>query len=141
MEPLLPSYFEFKDALVGDNLEGGRKGARKLLQGIQKVDNKVFESDALAYWEQNASEMEKALEHLDHFGDIEQLRDAFMLVSNAMIAVSDAFQLGHDSIYIQHCPMANSDQGADWISREQAILNPYFGASMLKCGEVKRPIQ
>jgi Cu(I)/Ag(I) efflux system membrane fusion protein len=36
--------------------------------------------------------------------------------------------------------MASNDQGADWISREAEILNPYFGEKMLKCGTVKDTI-
>jgi Cu(I)/Ag(I) efflux system membrane fusion protein len=36
--------------------------------------------------------------------------------------------------------MAFDDKGADWLQLDEDILNPYFGASMLKCGEVKKVI-
>ena len=32
--------------------------------------------------------------------------------------------------------MAFDYEGADWLSREPAILNPYFGDEMLTCGTV-----
>jgi Cu(I)/Ag(I) efflux system membrane fusion protein len=48
-------------------------------------------------------------------------------------------------IYLQHCPMAfGEEKGANWISKENKIMNPYlgksdptYGAGMLHCGEVK----
>jgi Cu(I)/Ag(I) efflux system membrane fusion protein len=58
-----------------------------------------------------------------------------------MIAVAEAFRPGKSMIYIQHCPMADSNKGADWLSKEKEIRNPYFGASMLKCGEVTKTIE
>jgi hypothetical protein len=32
------------------------------------------------------------------------------------------------------CPMAFEDKGALWVQAEGKIANPYFGASMLRCG-------
>ena len=36
--------------------------------------------------------------------------------------------------YVQHCPMAFDNAGANWLSEESAIRNPYFGDAMLTCG-------
>jgi len=33
--------------------------------------------------------------------------------------------------------MAFGNEGADWLSKEEAIQNPYFGDKMMKCGVVK----
>jgi Cu(I)/Ag(I) efflux system membrane fusion protein len=33
--------------------------------------------------------------------------------------------------------MAFDNQGADWLQRGEQINNPYFGASMLRCGEIR----
>ncbi len=37
--------------------------------------------------------------------------------------------------------MADNNNGAYWLSKEEQILNPYFGDAMLKCGEVKQTIE
>ena len=37
--------------------------------------------------------------------------------------------------------MVNNDEGAFWLSTEEEILNPYYGASMLRCGEVVEEIE
>ena len=45
-----------------------------------------------------------------------------------------------DTFYVQHCPMANDNNGADWLSKEKEIKNPYYGDKMLKCGMVSETI-
>ena len=37
-------------------------------------------------------------------------------------------------IYYQYCPMYNGGKGANWLSKENIIKNPYFGDQMLTCG-------
>ena len=39
-------------------------------------------------------------------------------------------------LFVQYCPMAFDDKGADWISDIQDIQNPYFGDKMMRCGFV-----
>jgi len=58
-----------------------------------------------------------------------------------MIGLAKAFYTTDEAIYIQHCPMANSNKGADWLSLSDEIRNPYFGADMLTCGEVTEELQ
>lgn len=41
------------------------------------------------------------------------------------------------AVYQQHCPMYHDGKGADWISKESGIKNPYYGSMMLSCGSVK----
>jgi hypothetical protein len=44
-------------------------------------------------------------------------------------------------IYYQYCPMANKGKGANWLSMENKIKNPYYGTQMLTCGKVLETIQ
>jgi Cu(I)/Ag(I) efflux system membrane fusion protein len=37
--------------------------------------------------------------------------------------------------------MANDNKGADWLSFDKAIKNPYFGDKMLQCGSVEQTIK
>ena len=46
-----------------------------------------------------------------------------------------------NTIYIQHCPMADNNKGADWLSLNKAIKNPYFGDKMLHCGSVIKVVE
>ena len=58
-----------------------------------------------------------------------------------MIEIAKLFKPLNEPLYIQHCPMADENKGADWLSMEKEILNPYFGKSMLTCGEVTGTIK
>jgi len=44
------------------------------------------------------------------------------------------------SVRLAFCPMANSDQGAEWIQAGTVVDNSYFGESMLSCGEVRATV-
>ena len=58
-----------------------------------------------------------------------------------MIALTRSFGPPGDALYLQYCPMANNDQGANWLSTYSEIRNPYFGDMMLKCGETQDTIE
>ena len=83
----------------------------------------------------------KGLEHVHHFSDIKQLRNTFQTVSSTMIVMTEKYTPLGKTIYVQHCPMADNNKGADWLSEENEIRNPYFGNSMLTCGEVTKEIK
>lgn len=65
----------------------------------------------------------------------------FETLSNALIAAvqetPDAFE---NDLFIMHCPMVYGDRGADWLQSNDQLQNPYFGAMMLKCGDVVETI-
>jgi Cu(I)/Ag(I) efflux system membrane fusion protein len=37
--------------------------------------------------------------------------------------------------------MAFGNKGADWLAKEEAVRNPYFGDKMMKCGLVKKVLE
>ena len=44
---------------------------------------------------------------------------------------------GESSHHLTFCPMAFDFAGAHWLQDHEQIDNPYFGAKMLRCGEVR----
>ena len=58
-----------------------------------------------------------------------------------MINSLQAFGTDHHTYFVQYCPMAMDNEGADWLSTEEQIRNPYFGDKMMKCGSVKRELK
>ncbi|MFX3626045.1 MAG: efflux RND transporter periplasmic adaptor subunit [bacterium] len=65
----------------------------------------------------------------------EELFEALKIKNSqpALFEDTKAFKPFQERVFIQHCPMANNNSGADWISKSEEILNSYFGASMLNC--------
>lgn len=64
-----------------------------------------------------------------NFKNIDQLRDSFKQLSILYIANAKKEEL--KGLMVAECPMAK----AKWIQKEGSIANPYYGKSMLECGE------
>lgn len=73
--------------------------------------------------------------------DIEAQRALFSGLSNEMIAKVKAVGLRSGEVYIEYCPMAMNDKGASWLSNQRLVRNPYYGDSMLDCGEIKETLK
>ncbi|MGY8914062.1 MAG: DUF3347 domain-containing protein, partial [Flavobacteriales bacterium] len=72
--------------------------------------------------------------------DIDVQREHFITLSENMISISSNLKEISNSLFVQNCPMANKNKGADWLSWEKEIRNPYYGEAMMTCGEVKQVI-
>ncbi|MDX9812063.1 MAG: efflux RND transporter periplasmic adaptor subunit [Bacteroidales bacterium] len=141
LQPLYFSYIKWKDALTKDDFEEAQKNATDMKSQLEKINMSLFKSDAHDAWMNFQGSLSKNLEHVHHFSDIEQLRKAFQSVSVTMIEMTNIFTPLANTIYVQHCPMADNNKGADWLSLEKEIRNPYFGSSMLTCGEITKEIK
>ncbi|KAA2217442.1 efflux RND transporter periplasmic adaptor subunit [Maribacter flavus] len=128
----LPAYLNLKNSLVLGNAEQTSKEAKAMMEALQKIDNSEL------------GKMEK-----DHFGkitemirailgnqDIENQRAHFVSFNEHLVAITRNLNTFEKTLYIQQCPMANSNKGALWLSTEKEIKNPYFGDAMLTCGAV-----
>jgi Cu(I)/Ag(I) efflux system membrane fusion protein len=138
LNPLYSQYFKLKDALTEDDFQSAKVKAKELKTVFGKIDMKAFKDESHEEWMDYHGKMQKILEHIHHHDNIEDLRKNFIALSDWMIQLTETFQPISETLYLQHCPMADNDKGADWLSKEEPIINPYFGASMLSCGEVKK---
>ncbi len=81
--------------------------------------------------------MKAALDKIKEAGGIEPMREGFEGLSNELIVVVEQFGVyPAKTLYKFNCPMAFNNKGADWLQMHKDTRNPYFGASMLKCGQV-----
>lgn len=68
-------------------------------------------------------------------------RPHFETLSKVIIASLKQGSLTSDEpLYVMHCPMVYGATGADWIQATDTLKNPYFGAAMLMCGELKESL-
>ena len=72
--------------------------------------------------------------------DVAKQRETFALLSKSMYELAKASKQG-TPVYYQHCPMYNNGKGANWLSKENAIKNPYYGSQMLTCGSTVETIE
>jgi len=137
LDQVLVSYLELKNSLVETNPTNASLSADLLLQSIMKVDMKLLKGDAHMYWMEQHNAMQSHGEKIKNATDVEEQRNQFDFLSQAMINSVKAFGTNEKTYYVQYCPMAKDNKGANWISSEEQIRNPYFGDKMMKCGSVK----
>lgn len=140
LSPLTKDYLEMKASLSSDDFEGAKASLKTFKTTLSQVDMNIFKGDAHNEWMSLKKPLDESIQHAEHVTGIDDLRVLFGELSTAYVQVAKTFKLTDKTLYIQHCPMAFDNTGADWISSDSTILNPYFGASMLKCGSVKEKI-
>jgi Cu(I)/Ag(I) efflux system membrane fusion protein len=134
---IVEKYVRLQKALAGDDPEASTGAADNLTAVLSEVDMGLVTGEAHDLWMSHATMLKAALNEILKSEEIEPMRNAFQGLSNELIAAVEEFGIPRGrTLYRAHCPMAFDNRGADWLQLEEEILNPYFGASMLKCGEV-----
>ena len=134
------SYLLLKDALVASDQQKAAENVNDILGKAQKVDMSLVKDKAHIYWMEQLKAIQSHGKKIGESEDIEEQRKQFDFLSQALIKSIKVFGVEGDTFYVQHCPMANDNDGADWLSKHKKILNPYFGEKMLTCGTVQDTI-
>ena len=134
------TYFSVKDALVESNNKKAIEGANEMLNKAKEVDMSLVKGKAHIFWMEQLKAIQSHGKKITETEDIEAQRKQFDFLSQALIKSIKVFGITNSTFYVQHCPMANDNEGADWLSKQEKILNPYFGEKMLTCGTVQDTI-
>lgn len=94
----------------------------------------LVKDEAHSYWMDQANAIKSHTTTISKSDDLEKQRDQFRFLSDALINALTVFGVADQTYFIQHCPMANNNKGANWISKDPKIKNPYYGDKMLTCG-------
>lgn len=131
-QTVLDSYLKLKDALVDSNMEQAQKWADETLQ---KVEN-FKEMEMNETGKIQVAKIGESLSGISNENSIAAQRNHFMALSESMIKIGNQMKELDREMYVQHCPMANNSKGANWLSSEREIRNPYYGKEMLTCGSI-----
>jgi Cu(I)/Ag(I) efflux system membrane fusion protein len=135
------NYIKLKDALVKDDSNVVIKEAKNTLRNLTNVDMKLLTvKKTHSNWMSLEKEIKSSVSSISGTTDIKEQRSYFKHLSMYLISAIEIFGI-NEKVYSQFCPMADNDKGAYWLSREEKVLNPYFGDAMLKCGSVKQIIE
>lgn len=137
---LTQSYLALKDAFVATDPAQAGTGAAAMLDKLAQVDMSLVAGDAHRYWMEQQGALQAHSQKIVELTDVEEQRRQFDFLSQALIKTIKVFGIPDDTLYIQHCPMAFDNEGAEWISSAEQIRNPYFGDQMLSCGIVQETI-
>jgi Cu(I)/Ag(I) efflux system membrane fusion protein len=137
LSAILQAYLILKNDLVKDNAAAAIKAETNLLTQINKVNNLNLSEPELKDWQMRKNKMQRISSSTTQKVDIKEQRARFILLSKELIALAQKYESDNGRLYIEYCPMADAAKGAFWISEQKEIFNPFFGSSMLKCGEVR----
>jgi len=140
LKQIFDDYFKLKNALTKDDLATAKSSAATMLTSLEKVNMSEFKGDAHVEWMKYETKIKAVLTQIKSQNELGEIRKSFGSISDEMLGLAENFKPLSTKIYVQHCPMADSNRGADWLSLEEKIVNPYFGEAMLTCGEVTNTI-
>jgi Cu(I)/Ag(I) efflux system membrane fusion protein len=136
LNAVLVEYLKVQEALSGDSAKEAAAAAAALAQKLSTVDMKLLEGEAHVAWMGDLKALSAGVKHLARAGEIKKQREVFATLSEAMAAAVRRFHPAAGEVFVMKCPMAFGGRGARWLQNDKAVRNPYFGAAMLKCGEV-----
>jgi membrane fusion protein, copper/silver efflux system len=139
--PVYRHYLEAQTRLAGDDLAGFTHAAEQMHQAVQAVPTDDLSRVARSVWSGLARRLRTQQEQVSQLTDIKAARLLFETYSMAALELLYRFSYpGDDELVVAFCPMAMDDAGGHWLQVDGQIANPYFGASMLRCGwVVERP--
>ncbi|WP_338840602.1 DUF3347 domain-containing protein [Flavobacterium ginsenosidimutans] len=136
LQSVYDAYFTVKDALIKSDSKLTSAKAKDLLTAITAVKMDKLKSNEHTVWMKVVKKLTADAKSISATTDLKKQRETFKSLSKNtydLIKVSSPEQ----TIYKQYCPMAD----ADWLSKEKAVKNPYYGSSMLTCGNVVETIK
>jgi len=134
--PLLSSYYELKNALVGSNQQLAAQKAAELTATVPSLDIRGLAGDELKTVKDLQIKLSADAKAIAGAKDLVTQRNAFSSLSFSVYALAKVIKLSDQTFYYDFCPMKKSY----WLSSEAAIKNPYYGNQMLTCGSVKDTI-
>ena len=139
MQTVYDAYFDLKDALIKSDATIAATKAATLLKAINAIKMETLGDNHVAYMNVE-KDLKLHAEHISESKDIAHQRDHFSSLSTAMYQLLKIAK-ANTTIYYDHCPMYNDGKGANWLSKDAAIKNPYYGSVMLSCGKVQETIK
>jgi copper chaperone CopZ len=135
--PVFDAYFALKDALVASDAKKAAAQAAEFSAAVKAVPMEGMDADLHTVWMRVMELLANTSSGIASKADLGAQRKAFAELTEPMFALVKAGP-GSTPIYLDHCPMYEG--GADWLSRDKAIRNPFYGAQMMSCGSVKETI-
>ena len=132
MAKLLGPYGEIHRALAADKTQGVTKAAERIAKGIRglKASAKAIKGKHAKHYAALPAKLRKAAKTLIAAKGIKAQREAFKALSRPMALWATLSKPA--GVNVVFCSMAKGS----WLQTKKVIANPYYGASMLRCGQI-----
>lgn len=140
LQSVFDNYFLVKDALIQSDASATAIVAKELVSAISNVKMDKLEMDVHMVWMKVLNQLKTDATQMANSKDIKKQRNHFVTLSKEMYSLMKVAKYD-EMVYYQHCPMANDGKGANWLSKQNEIKNPYYGSRMLTCGKTVETIK
>ena len=137
IQHVLTEYLKLKNALVADKSKEAAEAGNSLKAALDKMGGDLMTASGQKAFADLGGDTKIHAEHIGSAGgNIKQQREYFQKLSKNIYDLVKAFG-ATQTLYKDYCPMVK----AIWLSEIKPIKNPYYGKSMLTCGNVQETIQ
>lgn len=123
----LQDYMKIKSALVNDEYAQVKQSATAMQESLEELELTKEQHNSLKNVVFNLAKAE----------DISTQRRYFAQLSQHVYQIVRKSNITDKTLYLQSCGMAMGGQGAEWISYEEEVRNPFMGQKMPGCGSVE----
>lgn len=117
---VLDAYAKIQAALAGDNVEGVADAAKTIATALTDDPNKILPAAITQ------------AEALGKAKTITEARAAFKALNEILVRYLAKEKVQTGQYQVVYCDMAK----ATWLQTDKAVKNPYYGKSMLTCGQI-----
>lgn len=140
LKTVFDKYFLVKEALIASDGSKTALASKDLLAAVNNVKMDKLDMDVHMVWMKVLNTLKEDAEHISDTKDVKHQRDHFATLSKDIYTLIKASKY-EVPVYYQFCPMFNDGKGANWLSTEATVKNPYYGAKMLTCGKTVETIK
>jgi len=125
VEKVLVEYSAIQQTLSNDSVQGIDSAAQKI--GALASETRASDPDVQALIDDL-----KATSGKIQGQDLETARDTFFELSKPLLVYLNKYYSGSNTYFRYFCGMAKKG----WVQTEKGTRNPYYGSSMLTCGDL-----
>ena len=119
-------YFNIQTALANDDIAGTVAAAKQLSTQLEHMHAAGMPDTTI---------IGSSVAMIAAANDLNKAREPFEKLSIMLFSLIKESGTAGNTIYRFYCPMVFNNKGAYWFQNHAQLINPYFGAVMLRCGE------
>lgn len=130
MTNIAEKYLLIQEKLASDKTDLVKNLALEINSMAAELAQIEIPAEHKEHYQNLADKLQSAAQNLSNSKNIKKMREAFAELSKPMAMWAGMYQ--PEGINVVFCSMAPGS----WLQRGEDIQNPYFGKSMLRCGEI-----
>lgn len=147
VQKMMNAYYNLTEGFVNWDTASVNKYSLELKSAIDSIQmndlkkDSIIHQTAISYWDNSKMELANLIDK----PSLDEKRISLNILSDNLYNFLRTVRFDNAKVYWQECPMAfNEDESGYWLSKTEAVRNPYlgtkhpkYGKGMLECGGPK----